>query len=266
MDILRGTLAWSAFGVLLACDGGMLAKGPLRTRDVQESDPRSLLAEWELTSLAGRAPIAGSRIALIVEDTSFGGYSGCNWYGGGYQVSGTSLRMSGVFGTERACSHPQGVLEQEARYLAALVKSELFQTTPAEVTILAAGGTTLRFRRVERLDMNPADLVQTRWILETMSGAAPLPGSQITLHFGDGTVSGHAGCRGFTGTYVAQRDAIHFTSLSMTTTDCPTGGAVLEQEGEYTTALSEATRYVLRPGALELHTVGGGVLIFRRQH
>ena len=266
MNLPRGALVASAFGALLACDAGMLAKGSLRTRDVQNSDPRLLLAEWELTSLAGREPIAGSRISVIFEETRFSGYSGCNWYGGDYQVSETSLRTSEVFGTERACSSPQGAMEQEARYLATLVKSELFQATAEELTILGEDGTTLRFRRVARLEMNPRDLVQTGWVLETMSGATPLPGTRITLHFADGTASGHAGCRGFTGTYVAERDAITFTSLSMTTTDCPAGGAVLQQEGEYTTALSEASRYVLRAGALELHTVGGGVLIFGRQH
>jgi heat shock protein HslJ len=265
MTFRRRTLALSAVSLLLACDAGMRASGSALTRDAQDGDPRLLLAEWELTSFGGQAPIAGSRIALTFEDTTFGGYSGCNWYGGGYEVAGASLRMSDVFGTERACARPQGVMEQETRYLAALVKSELFQVTGEELTLRTDGGRDLRFRRVMHLDLNPADLVNTRWGLETMSGATPIAGSQITLNFHDGTMSGHAGCRGFTGTYVAQRDAIHFTSLSMTTTDCPAGGALLQQEGEYTTALSETTRYVLRAQALELHAAGGGVLVFRRQ-
>jgi heat shock protein HslJ len=265
MGTLRGILAFSALFLLLACDAGMRASGSILTRNLQESDPRLLLAEWELTSFGTRPPIAGSRIALVFDEMSLGGYSGCNWYGGGYEASGKSLRVSGLMGTERACADPQGVMEQESRYLAALAKSELFQATQDELIVVADNGISLRFRRVPRLDMNPADLVETRWLLETISGARPLPGSQITLHFDDGRMSGHAGCRGYTGTYVARRDAIHFTSVSMTTTDCAAGEALLQQEGEYTTALSETSRYVLRQDALELHTVGGGVLMFRRQ-
>jgi hypothetical protein len=39
---------------------------------------------------------------------------------------------------------------------------------------------------------------------------------------------------------------------------------LLVQEGDFTTGLSETTHYQVRGDALELHTVRGGKLLFRR--
>ncbi len=42
---------------------------------------------------------------------------GCNTYGAGYRVDGTSLSVSSLYSTKMHCNEPEGVMEQESRCL-----------------------------------------------------------------------------------------------------------------------------------------------------
>ena len=54
------------------------------------------------------------------EDGQLTGSAGCNDYFGPYETDGQKISM-GPFGTGRtACSEPEGIMEQESQYLAAL--------------------------------------------------------------------------------------------------------------------------------------------------
>ena len=72
---------------------------------------------------------------------------------------------------------------------------------------------------------------------------------------------GFAGCRGYTGTYLARGDHIGVTSITMTTTECGDAGAAL-REGRFTTDLSEASYYRLAVDTLEIVTAPGRRLLF----
>ena len=86
----------------------------------------------------------------------------------------------------------------------------------------------------------------------------------LTIGFQDGTAGGHAGCRDFVTTYEAEGDDLRFTSLSMAETTATCTPQEWEQEGRYTTSLSEMRNYRLGEDALELFTVGGEALVFSR--
>lgn len=64
------------------------------------------------------------------------GSAGCNSYFGGYEVEGNQLSMPGSVGsTEMYCMEPEGVMDQEKEYLAALPKVDSFEINDNELQI-----------------------------------------------------------------------------------------------------------------------------------
>jgi heat shock protein HslJ len=91
----------------------------------------------------------------------------------------------------------------------------------------------------------------TNWVLSTLNGQLPLPGSTVTLQFGDdGSATGTDGCNRFTTTYTASRSTISIEPAASTMMACPE--AVANQAADYMTALTTANRYQLRGGQLIL--------------
>jgi heat shock protein HslJ len=91
----------------------------------------------------------------------------------------------------------------------------------------------------------------TSWVLSTLNGQLPLPGSSLTLHLGeDSSATGSDGCNRFSTTYTASRSTISFEPAASTMMACPP--AVATQANDYMTALGAATRYQLRGGQLIL--------------
>lgn len=66
--------------------------------------------------------LSGTTITLLFsEDGRLSGSSGCNNYMAGYTVSGSRMTIEAPAGTRKMCGRPEGIMEQEARYLQALV-------------------------------------------------------------------------------------------------------------------------------------------------
>ena len=78
---------------------------------------------WVLISLGGGKPIAGTTITLAFDKGILRGSAGCNTYGGGpdsgpYRAtSDGTLTISQIAITLMACIGPQGIMEQESRYM-----------------------------------------------------------------------------------------------------------------------------------------------------
>jgi heat shock protein HslJ len=105
--------------------------------------------------------------------------------------------------------------------------------------------------------------VGTAWKLILLNGHSPLEGSNITIAFAKGEISGHAGHRDYVGTYIASGDDMRVTSIGMRgVTREPDSRSLWLQEGGYTTHLSMATDYLLSDGRLEIFTAPGDVLVY----
>ncbi len=90
-------------------------------------------------------------------------------------------------------------------------------------------------------------LAGTNWVLSTLNGQLPLPGSSLTLQLGeDGSATGSDGCNRFTTSYTASRSTVSFEPAASTMMACPP--AVATQAENYMAALSTANRYQLRGG------------------
>jgi heat shock protein HslJ len=90
------------------------------------------------------SPLAGSEItAEFGEDGTLSGSAGCNRYTASYTVDGNSLKISPPASTRMMCATPDGVMEQEAAYLAAIQLAAVYELRGNSLTIRDADGSTL---------------------------------------------------------------------------------------------------------------------------
>ena len=84
--------------------------------------------------------VAGTEISLTFnEDGTFGGQA-CNNYRGGYTLEGDTITISPLAMTMMLCPEPEGVMEQETKYLAALQNAATYTIDGSTLTIRDAGG------------------------------------------------------------------------------------------------------------------------------
>ncbi len=85
--------------------------------------------------------IEGTAITLQFDTAGrVSGNSGCNTYSASYRVSGNALSIEPPSGTLKVCGTPEGVMDQEQQFLAALQNSATFDIVGSTLTIRDAGG------------------------------------------------------------------------------------------------------------------------------
>jgi len=223
-------------------------------------------SEWTLTELNGASLLPGTNITLSFEEDRAAGFASCNAYGGTYKSGGDGvLTVSMLERTLQACLEPEGVMEQEDAYLAALQEAAAYRVEDDRLEVEdGTGKVVLVYGQQVRAAMDPGDLLGTAWQLVSLDGAGPVKSSIITLVFdGEGQASGVAGCREYAVDYEATEDKISFPMISMSgDDDCLADEALYQQEGDYTDALTWATNFRLGEGRLEIETARGEVLAF----
>jgi heat shock protein HslJ len=68
------------------------------------------------------------------------GMSGCNSYSGGYQTEGTTISIGSLASTRMACAEPEGVMDQETAFLAAMQSATSFALEGADLILFDAEG------------------------------------------------------------------------------------------------------------------------------
>lgn len=106
----------------------------------------SPVGDWEATSIqtgdALASPVAGTTItAKFADDGTLSGSAGCNSYSGSYTLDGGEIEIGPLAATKKACSDPEGVMEQEAAYLSALPTATHFRLDGGSLSLMAADGT-----------------------------------------------------------------------------------------------------------------------------
>lgn len=137
------------FLILVLIGGDVLAQA--QTSRNLSTDQRVLTGtDWRLVSLgpAGNEAdvVAGTMVTLkFGEDGRVGGSTGCNSYGGNYQIRGDTVSFSRLISTRRACLD-QNANQQEQRFLSALEASNRFRLSSNRLILLSdRGGTVLNF-------------------------------------------------------------------------------------------------------------------------
>ena len=98
---------------------------------------------WELIALNGEPPLADTSITLEFSETDAMGVAGCNQYSGPYELEGEALTFGEMVRTMMACMEPEGVMEQEDAYLAALSSVASVRQSGGQLELLDAGGSVV---------------------------------------------------------------------------------------------------------------------------
>ncbi len=97
-----------------------------------------------------------------------------------------------------------------------------------------------------------AELVDTSWVLSSLGGDVPLPGTTVTLQFGpDGVASGSDGCNRFRTTFSQRGNRLTFDQPgALTMMACPE--PVMDQATAFMVVLAETTRFAISEDGLIL--------------
>lgn len=127
---------------VVACGGGE------SSRLTGETSPTALMGPtWRLTQINGQPPVDGASVtAEFSSDGRVAGRSGCNLYMGSARVEAEGRLAVGLLASTMMACAPQGVMEQEARFLSTLQAATRFVIAGGELRLgPAAAGTTLVF-------------------------------------------------------------------------------------------------------------------------
>lgn len=85
--------------------------------------------------------VAGSQItATFGDDGTLSGTAGCNSYSTGYTLDGANISIGPAASTRMFCGEPEGVMEQEAAYLAALETAATYSISGDSLELRTADG------------------------------------------------------------------------------------------------------------------------------
>jgi heat shock protein HslJ len=100
---------------------------------------------WVLTEIRGEPVLGNEEITLVVDESTAGGNSGCNYYGGTPQITVGTFRLDEIVATARACEDTR-LMEQESDYLAILARTSAWEIDDETLHLRAETGETLVFR------------------------------------------------------------------------------------------------------------------------
>ncbi len=102
------------------------------------------------------------------------------------------------------------------------------------------------------------ELDGTAWYLTDLAGQGVVEGSEVTLEFAEGRITGRAGCNGFGSEYELDGgDLVIGEQMATTMMWCE---GLMDQEAAYTQALIAAQSVTLEDGELTVHTANGDLL------
>ena len=104
---------------------------------------------WELYAISKHPPLEGSNITIAFEDGQVSGHSGCNSYGGEYQISGDKIEFGILMSTMMACADP-AMMEQEATFMQDLGDAQRFEILNGQLLIYWTEHEALTFSPVKQ--------------------------------------------------------------------------------------------------------------------
>jgi heat shock protein HslJ len=145
--------------------------------------PRDLQGQWRIVALNGQVPAeAREPLVLTFDEAGFGGYAGCNRFGG--QGLAHEGRFYGglVLSTAMACGPPYG--EQEARVQRLLGAAPRLEWNGPDRVAFVASGQRLELARAgplppDRFESPIIPLIGTAWSFGALDGRAlEMPGAR----------------------------------------------------------------------------------------
>lgn len=208
---------------------------------------------WTLVTLSGEEVPAGVTTTLTLDaEGNASGNAGCNQYGGGYELSGSSISFGEVGSTKMMCEEP--AMGVETAYLAALATVDAWAMEGDTLTLSAAGEPILVFTdQGTGASAGGSELVGTTWVLTGIAGMPMLSmGEPPTVVFdAAGTVSGTGGCNQYSGEYSVDGGSISIGELASTMMAC-TDMMAMAFEQAFVPMLPVMTGWAIEDGVLTL--------------
>jgi heat shock protein HslJ len=209
--------------------------------------------EWRLIALESWPEndpvITRAGATLTIRRGEVTGHAGCNRYRGRVRIDGPRLRISGLTGTLMACD----AVEVETAFRAALGRAGRYEIADGRLRIAYGEGQAMLFSLEP-----PPRLTGVAWTVTgidagTQAVAPIAPGSNVSITFAGGDISGSTGCNAFTGTYTVDGQQLAITATTTTARMCAEP-ALMEQERRFLSALSTVATWRVASGRLELRT------------
>lgn len=222
---------------------------------------------WELSGYNnGQGGVVSTLTGTIITavfgaDGQVTGNAGCNNYIAPYTVNGREMAIGPVGSTRMICDSPEGVMDQESRYLTLLGDAGMFEQTPDKLIIRDADGITLLTYTVERQKPLAGEWLMVSY-RDAQGNMAPLlEGTEVTAVFGtDWVVTGRAGCNSYFGPYTTDGQKCSVGPLGLSQMYCPFE-EVMDQESGYLAALGDAVSYQLTGDELTLNAKNGDLCV-----
>lgn len=129
-------------------DGEQLVLSDADGNELLRYDVATLAGDWTVTGIntgsAVSSPIVGTELtATFGDDGSLTGSAGCNTYTTTYEAESGTISIEPAASTKKLCPEPEGVMEQEAAFLAALDAAETYNLDGATAELLGGEGQRL---------------------------------------------------------------------------------------------------------------------------
>jgi heat shock protein HslJ len=126
--------------------------------------------------------ILGTEItAVFDQEGNLGGSAGCNNYRASYEIDGTSISIGPAASTRMFCAEPEGIMDQESQYLAALETAASYRLEGDKLELRTADGALVAsyVPKQEAAGVDGETLKNMEYKSEfTQSGVAPLVGGE----------------------------------------------------------------------------------------
>ena len=212
---------------------------------------------WQLNQIKGAHAVSTQGltrpVTLRFESGRMSGHSGCNNFSGGYRIEDGRLTVGPVASTQMACPEPGASVERA--FHQALAGTLQYSIDGDALVLASASGATLEFDR-----QPPPKLAGVEWKVTSFNnGRHAVVGvagdARLTISFGDGKISGDAGCNTFHGTYTSSDGGIEVGPLATTRRACEE--TLMTQEREFLAALASAVKWSIDGNVLDMHRADG---------
>jgi heat shock protein HslJ len=154
---------------------------------------------------------------------------------------------------------PEPIMGVEQAYLQAMAKAQTYQVAAGQLTITYDGGQLVFTPQLQ------AGLEGTAWLVTGYNNGkqavvSVVAGSEITMTFANGQVTGVAGCNNYNAPYTVEGDKLTIGPAASTRKTCP-GEGVMEQEQQFLAALATVAKWQIDGDKLTLRSTDGAMAV-----
>lgn len=228
-------------------------------------------SEWLLKTVNGDDAAKGSDInAIFPVDGEFSIEGGCMGFSLYHKLENGRVRPvePGLQVGSYNCGKPEAVQQQARDVLKILRGLASMRITVGQLILRGLPGEGAVFTHPRPAQVDPA-LVGTAWILISMGGDEPIPGTRLTLEIRGESIGGFSGCNAF-GSAIDKMDEgvlawSHGTNDGFASTQVGCPKRKLSQEWAYQRMVASARAYRIDGDRLQLEDGDGKILLIFRE-